>query len=310
MASGVLCKVEYQGDIRRFHLSPCTLDALHSNLRLIFSFDDSTLLRLAYADSDGDFVTIYSDQELITAFSSSKTSPPSLRLVLLPSTTPLFAKAPAPAPVRPAFWCNQCNGSFFATDLRYKCGNCADFDLCAVCERNHSHDASHILLKLTPQAQALHGRFPSDKPILPATFSSGPKPTPAAAPIDLGSIFQSVASFAQSAQSAQPHQQQSPLASIFSALQGLEGLQGFQPPAAAPTSAPPSRPDLSTLLSGLDLSGLDLNKLLGAANSFDLNSLLGQLPLSTQTPSAPPQPPTQPPTQPPAFDNMSELRQA
>ena len=279
-SAGVLCKVEYQGDIRRFHLSPCSLETLHSNLRTIFSFDDSTKLRLAYSDPDQDLVTIHSDQDLFTALASSSTSPPSLRLVLLNSTTPLFARASAPAPAvaRPSFWCNQCDGAFYATDLRYKCGNCADFDLCARCESVSGHDVTHILLKLTPQAQALHGRFPTDKPILPSAFSSS---APAPAPFDLGSILQSVAQ--HQTRAGQPN----PLGSIFSALQGLQ--------TPSPAATPAAQPDLSALLAGL--CSIDFNQLLGqGVGSVDLAQILSQLGSLAQTPSASPAatPPQQP----------------
>lgn len=45
--------------------------------------------------------------------------------------------------------CDSCNKG--VTGIRYKCLNCADYDLCADCEHTnqHGHDASHIMIRIT-----------------------------------------------------------------------------------------------------------------------------------------------------------------
>lgn len=43
--------------------------------------------------------------------------------------------------------CHNCHSSIVG--IRYKCGNCIDFDLCAACEsENYSHDADHVFIKI------------------------------------------------------------------------------------------------------------------------------------------------------------------
>lgn len=43
--------------------------------------------------------------------------------------------------------CNHCSTSPIR-GLRYKCANCPDFDLCAMCEALEIHDRNHVFLKI------------------------------------------------------------------------------------------------------------------------------------------------------------------
>ncbi|BFZ22142.1 hypothetical protein BsWGS_25182 [Bradybaena similaris] len=58
----------------------------------------------------------------------------------------------------PAFhegvYCDGCNKEIYG--IRYKCGNCLDFDLCSICENQPNlHDQTHVFLKLrTPAPRA------------------------------------------------------------------------------------------------------------------------------------------------------------
>ena len=49
--------------------------------------------------------------------------------------------------VHPGVACDGCDGA--VAGIRWKCVNCADFDLCQACEAgNHGHDATHMFLKV------------------------------------------------------------------------------------------------------------------------------------------------------------------
>ncbi|KAJ1953035.1 hypothetical protein EC988_003224, partial [Linderina pennispora] len=48
--------------------------------------------------------------------------------------------------VHPGVLCDSCGD--LVTGVRYKCGNCSDFDLCEKCEAKTSHDKSHIFVKI------------------------------------------------------------------------------------------------------------------------------------------------------------------
>ncbi|GFN89506.1 next to brca1 1 protein, partial [Plakobranchus ocellatus] len=58
-----------------------------------------------------------------------------------------------PEPVQHlGIYCDNCNISI--TGIRYKCGNCLDFDLCERCEQMQNlHDPSHVFLKLRHPAR-------------------------------------------------------------------------------------------------------------------------------------------------------------
>ena len=54
---------------------------------------------------------------------------------------------PAPDPYQhPGILCDHCNSPIIG--IRYKCGNCEDFDLCEFCESQRTHDEEHIFLKV------------------------------------------------------------------------------------------------------------------------------------------------------------------
>ncbi|KAF9134538.1 Next to BRCA1 protein 1 protein [Mortierella sp. GBA39] len=69
--------------------------------------------------------------------------------------------------------CDGCDDEI--TGIRYKCGNCADYDLCGNCEASpfHRHDPKHIFLKIR---RPVHTRMSPAVPLLPMIR---PLPTPA-----------------------------------------------------------------------------------------------------------------------------------
>ncbi|KAJ1945946.1 hypothetical protein FBU59_002164 [Linderina macrospora] len=48
--------------------------------------------------------------------------------------------------VHPGVLCDSCGD--LVMGVRYKCGNCRDFDLCEKCEAKTTHDASHMFIKI------------------------------------------------------------------------------------------------------------------------------------------------------------------
>ncbi|KAK3822109.1 MAG: hypothetical protein JOS17DRAFT_720982 [Linnemannia elongata] len=66
--------------------------------------------------------------------------------------------------------CDGCDGEI--TGIRYKCGNCADYDLCGNCEASpfHHHDPKHIFLKIR---RPVHSRMSPAVPLLPMMYERG-----------------------------------------------------------------------------------------------------------------------------------------
>ncbi|KAJ1719962.1 hypothetical protein LPJ53_005351 [Coemansia erecta] len=75
--------------------------------------------------------------------------------------------------------CDACNMPI--AGVRYKCGNCADYDLCEGCEARNEHNADHLFIKMR-----LPRRMMVNRPLLPMVYPSvasapAPKPESAAA---------------------------------------------------------------------------------------------------------------------------------
>lgn len=75
---------------------------------------------------------------------------------------PRFFSRDAPSSVI----CDDCQSPITRLDVRFKCGDCNNFDLCAICEPKTTHDATHVLLKLRPEAQVQRPFLPVHRPML------------------------------------------------------------------------------------------------------------------------------------------------
>ncbi|KAG0230316.1 hypothetical protein BGW42_001058 [Actinomortierella wolfii] len=66
--------------------------------------------------------------------------------------------------------CDGCNQDIYG--IRYKCGNCADYDLCGNCEamEEHGHDPTHIFLKIRNRIEPSMAR---PTPLLPMMYKKG-----------------------------------------------------------------------------------------------------------------------------------------
>ncbi|KAJ2959011.1 hypothetical protein NQZ79_g5478 [Umbelopsis isabellina] len=70
--------------------------------------------------------------------------------------------------------CDGCEKWIYG--VRYKCGNCADFDFCSKCEASANHDPKHVFLKIK---RPVNGPIFSNVPLLPNLYAFTP---PAHAP--------------------------------------------------------------------------------------------------------------------------------
>ncbi|KAF9352843.1 hypothetical protein BGX26_009359 [Mortierella sp. AD094] len=72
--------------------------------------------------------------------------------------------------IHPGVICDGCNSDIVG--IRYKCGNCADFDLCGNCEASSSydHDPLHVFIKLR---KPICNRATPPFPLLPIMYKRG-----------------------------------------------------------------------------------------------------------------------------------------
>ncbi|KAJ1884303.1 hypothetical protein LPJ66_010675 [Kickxella alabastrina] len=65
--------------------------------------------------------------------------------------------------VHEGVFCDACDKP--VVGVRYKCGNCADFDLCEACEATVAHEYGHLFIKMRQ-----NHRTPNKKPLLDTVF--------------------------------------------------------------------------------------------------------------------------------------------
>ncbi|KAJ2361893.1 hypothetical protein IW150_007136, partial [Coemansia sp. RSA 2607] len=81
-------------------------------------------------------------------------------------------------PIHDGVTCDVCNMPI--AGVRYKCGNCADYDLCETCEAKNEHNADHLFIKMR-----LPRRMMVNRPLLPMVYPpvSTPAPKPESATV-------------------------------------------------------------------------------------------------------------------------------
>ncbi|KAF9961854.1 Next to BRCA1 protein 1 protein [Mortierella alpina] len=89
--------------------------------------------------------------------------------------------------------CDGCNNDIYG--VRYKCGNCPDYDLCGNCEAlpDPVHDPSHILLKIR---KPISMRLAAPTPLLPNLYQKGWGRNVCFHPQQTGQAFPAAANFA------------------------------------------------------------------------------------------------------------------
>lgn len=190
--SRVNLKITKENDIRRISiLQTIPYPEFLQTLGYLFGpLPDGYVLK--YIDEEKDLVSITNERELREAFSSFNGSV--LKISVIP---PVTEEETDGGPAYHEAYCNHCGVDIYG--VRFKCGNCADFDLCETCEAHWSvdfsvHDVTHTFLKIyTP----LPDRF-TDKMILPQNLYEQeveeeetrrePPPPPAPRHIDCGGV--------------------------------------------------------------------------------------------------------------------------
>ncbi|KAJ1781601.1 hypothetical protein LPJ59_007015, partial [Coemansia sp. RSA 2399] len=69
----------------------------------------------------------------------------------------------APKSVHTSVCCDACNK--LIVGVRFKCGNCLDYDLCEKCEAVTDHNSEHLLIKIREPRLT-----PNNKPMLPMVY--------------------------------------------------------------------------------------------------------------------------------------------
>jgi len=96
--SGIHCKVATQNEVRRFLLSTTEYQTLLGQICQLFGFSKDSVV-IKYADDEGDFVTISSDEEVKFAIEVAKNGVLRLRAdPKHPACTKVFASAPVQTP--------------------------------------------------------------------------------------------------------------------------------------------------------------------------------------------------------------------
>jgi hypothetical protein len=147
MDANVTLKVTFDADLRRISV-PTSISLGDLKKRLANMFANFEELKLQYSDDEGDRVTITSTDELEEAMRVAASTKNILRLFVSENKKKEEAKvAPVNTNVVHAAYCDNCNVTI--RGIRYKCGNCEDFDLCEACEKlPNVHNDEHIFVKI------------------------------------------------------------------------------------------------------------------------------------------------------------------
>ncbi|GAV08869.1 hypothetical protein RvY_18497 [Ramazzottius varieornatus] len=136
MAFQVKLFVDADQEIRRFNLdTAANYAALRQRVQELLGNDT---FKMFWRDSDNDMVVLGSDDELQAARQSMKTNAP-LRIFVRAVKKPTCSEKK----VHQCVACDGCGGDVAGT--RYKCLQCADYDLCEECERKDVHPQHNMM---------------------------------------------------------------------------------------------------------------------------------------------------------------------
>ena len=147
--ANVTLKITFNNDLRRVTLpATTTFDSLKDRLSQMFS-DYAPDNKLSYIDDEDDRVTIQTTEELQEAFRLSLGGV--LRLFVEEAfdendDVEELDDEDSGDQVHSAI-CDNCDERIVG--IRYKCGNCDDYDLCQYCEKQTGvHDSAHLFIKI------------------------------------------------------------------------------------------------------------------------------------------------------------------
>jgi len=113
-------------------------------------------VEIKYIDEDGDEIVLSSEEELQEAMKIAHQNCNALRVIVKYDDSVLNDSNSEKIlmPHHVGVTCDGCEKSIVG--VRYKCGNCPDFDLCEICENvDGIHDPSHIFLKIKRPTRGL-----------------------------------------------------------------------------------------------------------------------------------------------------------
>lgn len=152
-SSGYQVKIYYienqvTKEIRKFTIEEdvaSNFEYLGAKIRRVFP----SLLRkdfeVYWKDTDGDYLTISSNDELICAWDSIFESNGCLKLfVKVKKDEQEQSNNDVEGKEHPGVVCDGCDSKI--QGIRFKCTTCFDFDLCSGCESKNTHPANHELL--------------------------------------------------------------------------------------------------------------------------------------------------------------------
>eukprot|EP01136_Pigoraptor_vietnamica_P034758 Opistho-1_new@99092 len=112
-------------------------------------------VRVRYRDSEGDLVTIESDDDLYEAVKSCAVT---ANMYVLSVEVSHRQKPDASSLVPAVEHGVQCKGcATWIRGVRYRCAMCDDFDLCEGCETFATHDETHVFMKLKRMVACAQG---------------------------------------------------------------------------------------------------------------------------------------------------------
>ena len=175
-SSNLICKIELDGDIRRFKLDTPSFSEVMGIAERLFALPKPITHRLVCKDQDNHQTPITDDHSLQKAIHRSNSV---LRLALVvPPPQPAIRRCLAPR-----ILCDGCNTVISLEETRFNCEDCFDFDLCAACESKGDHDPSHVLRKMRPEAR--RPRPIAIRHLRPAGFHPSPLASPIILPFQL-----------------------------------------------------------------------------------------------------------------------------
>jgi len=131
--NNITLKIGFEGDIRRITVpSTITLAELKKRFITMFPNDQTDKQQeqkqlISYIDDEDDTINIFTDEELQEAFRLTILTGEILRIQITNSNS-INDESTIHAAI-----CDGCESKIVG--VRYKCGNCPDYDLCSNCEK-------------------------------------------------------------------------------------------------------------------------------------------------------------------------------
>ncbi|KAJ9595531.1 hypothetical protein L9F63_013296 [Diploptera punctata] len=155
------CYLHSEGlnEVRRFGVDKdvvCNFGYLKQKLQAVFPVLQGQDISVSWRDSDGDYVIISNDDELVIALTEQQADIRKLYVSVKPEEVQVDGDDPSlyDSQEKNSYYCRPhhvgvtCDGCKKEVEgFRYKCIQCPDFDLCATCEGKGLH-AEHYMIRM------------------------------------------------------------------------------------------------------------------------------------------------------------------